>query len=38
MKNSDLRPVKASDFSKTLKEFKPSVSKKSIKEYEDWHK
>jgi SpoVK/Ycf46/Vps4 family AAA+-type ATPase len=38
MKDSELRPVKASDFKKTLKEFQPSVSKKSLKEYEEWHK
>lgn len=30
MKSSDLRPINASDFIKTLKEMQPSVSKKSL--------
>jgi spastin len=38
MDNVDLRPVGSSDFSKALKEFQPSVSKKSLQEYEEWHK
>jgi SpoVK/Ycf46/Vps4 family AAA+-type ATPase len=37
MKDDEIRPVNYSDFSKTLKEFQPSVSKKSLVEYEEWH-
>jgi len=38
MGSSDLRPVNEKDFARTLKEFKPSVSKKSIQEYDQWNK
>jgi spastin len=38
MKDTDLRPINQSDFVKTLRDFKPSVSKKSLQEYVEWHK
>ena len=38
MQSTDLRAIQSKDFTKTLKEMQPSVSKKSIQEYDEWHK
>jgi SpoVK/Ycf46/Vps4 family AAA+-type ATPase len=38
MGDVELRPIGQTDFIKALQDFQPSVSKKSLMEYEAWHK